>query len=182
MKSELEKKIAVELEGERAEAAYGTITIQRHALARTFAKQLDAGAKTARKITNTSSANLMRYRVDVYSRESGYSHSPRFTISAAKAYVAFLDMDNGDNEALRAWADKNGINISLWRANIETQGYNGIRLWGAYKRGRTPNARYLSGMERAHARHMNTNYDEISKRGMTNYEVRELRRQANGIA
>ena len=181
MKSELEKRIATELEGETAEAAYGRITIQRHALARTFTKQLNDAARIAWKITNTSSAHLQRYRVDVFSLEDGYSHSPRLTISAAKAYIAFLALENGNNEALRVWADDNNINISLWRTNIETQGYNGIRLWGAYKRGRIPHARYITGMERAHARHTNTNYDEIDKRGMTDYEVRELRRQASMV-
>ena len=174
------QKIANDIKGQKAETYYGYVTIQHKSEAKNFYKLLEAG-KLPIIIINTSSAYERRYRVASYIGGE-YSTTGRLKLWAVYAYKAIVEAEKGYNSKLSAWAKQNGINLGDWSNNVQNNGYNGCRIWVAYQRGYKVQERYTDGMVRAAMRHSLTDYDEIDKKGLSEYEVRELRRSATAEA
>jgi len=159
------EKIKKILKGQRADNAHGMITIQHNSEAEKIAKRGYA-------LINCSKAHTRDARVDYI--EDGQFRTTG-VISETRANWFIKIKFEGFHKILK----KESYNVAEILKNLETNGYTGMYICVQIAKGNKPNADKVASMRTASARHLLTDYDEIDKKGMTDYEVRDLRRSAN---
>ena len=157
------EKVQKILRGQEAINDYGMIAIQ-------WRREATIITRQGYCVVNCSSSHLRRYRVDYI--ENGEFHSTKL-ITRAKAKALIEIKFKGGKKLL------NGYNIATIINNLATNGYTGLYIYNLLKRGKKPKRDRVKYMEIAEKRHALTSYDSTDKSSLTDYEVRELRRQAN---
>lgn len=155
------------LKGERAENDYGIVKIQY----KSEAKQISAKGYA---IINCSSAYERKARVDWV--ENG-SFKSTGVIGRTKALWFIKVKWGGFDKILK----KNFFNVEDILQNLSTNGYTGVYICSQLLKGNKPNSEKVANMKIAQLRHSETDYDSISKKGLSDYAVRELRRNVNSL-
>ena len=158
------------LKGQYSMTFYGRCKIQYKRIAEVIEQQ-------GYCVTSTSSAYREQVRIDWV--EDGEYYSTGVIRRTAGLYFAELKFGNSN---LKRKIKKLGIDVDLVLENLETDGYTGVYICSQVRKGNKPNPEKIENMQIAQMRHVLTDYDDIDKRGMTDYEVRELRRRANEMA
>lgn len=166
------KKLAEKIKGTKAENGYGYITIQHN---REAANILNKGYSW----TNCNSLRE-NYRCRISYIENGEYHTTGIIRHSAANY--FIELKFSKKSELRKKLEKKGYNITDILQNLSTNGYTGVYICSQVSRGNNPRPDKVENMIIAALRHADTSYDLIDKKGLSDYEVRELRRHANQIA
>ncbi len=161
------KKIAKKIKGRHANNAYGTITIQHN-------KEAELIAEQGYALINCSLANRQQARVDYLRKNRFYTTG---VTSGRKAnWIVEIMFNNFDKKLKKA-----GFDSDIILDNLATDGYTGQYICVLVNQNKKPKPEKVENMRIASMRHSLTNYDNISKKGLSDYQVRELRRQANSM-
>lgn len=92
----------------------------------------------------------------------------------AHSVIAYVYFDK--KSKLSEYVISQGIDIKAFLGNLLSNGYNSARVTSSWKRGQNVTEAVKQGIGIAHHRHSYTDYDAISKKNMSDQEVRSLRR------
>ena len=168
--------------------AFGDVHVQWRSLACHFAEK-EKNGETPYRLTNVNSCGgkLIRCRID-YIRDGSYRYefgTDGLTAGGANNWITLYFAFHGTSKEKQntpTWIknlqkELSPSEIGEVMNNLTYHGWTSRNIIVAAKKGKKINEEKIEDMKRASRRHSLTDYDEVDKRGMTDYEVRELRRE-----